>query len=70
LSDQETLVLSADFRFNGRTASYSECVRVWPDDWPSFAETPWTTIDMVRNSDRLRSVVLAEDLERLSVDEA
>jgi len=70
LSDQETLVLGADFRFNGQTARYSECVRVWPDDWPAFAETPWTKIAMALSNDRLRAVVLAEDLERLSVNEA
>jgi hypothetical protein len=69
LSENEVLILNENMIFDGMTAELPECVRVWPDDWPIFAETPWTRIEIARRVSRLHAVVLAADLHRLDHDE-
>jgi hypothetical protein len=70
ITEDATLILTENMRFDGATAPFSECVRVLPDDWPIFAEIPWTTIERARTAKRLNAVVLAADLDRLTADEA
>ncbi|MDP9120084.1 MAG: hypothetical protein M3O15_01755 [Acidobacteriota bacterium] len=70
LSSDNTLVLTEDLCFDGRTARFADCVKVWPDDWPPFAEIPWTTVELARSTPRLRALVMASDIERLLPDEA
>jgi hypothetical protein len=69
LSGDETLILNQDLCFDGSIARYSDCVKVWPDDWPAFAEIPWTTIAQARSISRLSSLVMASDMENLVTNE-
>ena len=45
--------------------SISESVRIRPDDWPSYADQAWTTIELAKSEPKLRSLVLIEDKSRL-----
>lgn len=40
-----------------------ESVRIRPDDWPSYADQAWTTIEMAKNEPKLRAIVIREDVE-------
>lgn len=40
-------------------------VRIHPDDWPGFADQPWTLLEHANESDRLRNIVIYEDWHRL-----
>jgi hypothetical protein len=70
LSSDETLILNEDLCFDGSTAPYVDCVKVWPDDWPAFAEVPWTTVALARATPRLGALVMASDMDKLVTDEA
>jgi len=43
----------------------TETLRLQPDDWPSYASTPRATQSSIRNSKRLRLLVIDDDLELL-----
>lgn len=40
----------------------SQSVRIWPDDWPPYAEQAFASIEEVASDDRLRRVVAVDDL--------
>jgi len=69
LGNNETLIIKEDLCFDGTTARYTDCVRVWPDDWPPFAEVPWTTVELAKSTSRLGALVMASDIDRLATDE-
>lgn len=46
----------------------SECVRIRPDDWPPYADQPWTTVNLASSESRLRAIVVNEDREKLNAD--
>jgi len=64
LADEEVLVLNGDLQYDGSTAPYSKGLEIHPDDWPPYASAPWTSIDRLSNSLRLRSLVSASDVEK------
>ena len=41
-------------------------VRIVPDDWPPFADQPWTTPELARDDDRLGAIVHLADRERIA----
>jgi hypothetical protein len=43
-------------------------VRIQPDDWPSFAEHAWISIERARSNHRVRATVLSIDRDRVSDD--
>lgn len=48
--------------------SSKDAVRLFPDDWPPFADLPWASIDLVLEHEPLRLIVLAPDEDRLHPD--
>jgi hypothetical protein len=46
-------------------AEVGDSVRLRPDDWPVFADEAWALADVVRESERLRGLVLPADLDKL-----
>jgi hypothetical protein len=51
-----------------RFYSIQESVRIRPDDWPAFADQPWTTLELARSEPKLSSLVLLEDRDKLQVN--
>lgn len=43
-----------------------DCIRIQPDDWPSYADPAWTTVELARKSSKLRALVVAGDRARLA----
>ena len=43
----------------------SEAVELQPDDWPLYAQSPWTSVHNVRRSPSLAALVVEEDRHRL-----
>lgn len=48
-----------------RVAEVGDSVRLRPDDWPAFADEAWALVDVVRESERLRGLVLPADRDQL-----
>jgi len=63
-----TLALNERLRFGGEAAPFRDCVRLEPDDWPAYADPPYTTIDLANADARLRTLVVSSDRERLEVE--
>jgi hypothetical protein len=55
------LTIDEDFSVDGSLHPITECVRLQPDDWPSYADQAWALRVDVRNSGRLRTLTVAED---------
>jgi hypothetical protein len=47
-------------------AAMEDAVRIRPDDWPPYADQPWTRIELALDEPRLRALVVAEDREKLN----
>jgi hypothetical protein len=41
------------------------CVRLKPEFWPGFADQPWTSIDQIKGSNKLRAIVDPNDLSKI-----
>lgn len=66
LQSDHTLVINDRTVFSiGLTAPFTECVRLELDEWPSFAEEPWTTLDLAVKSERLGSSVHRDEEGRI-----
>jgi hypothetical protein len=48
-----------------KVAEVEDSVRLRPDDWPAFAGEAWALADVVRESERLRGLVLPADQDQL-----
>lgn len=55
------LTLDEDFAVDSRLHPIAECVRLQPDDWPTYADQAWGLRVDVRDSARLKSLTVAED---------
>ena len=40
-------------------------VRLSPDDWPSYADQPWATMEKIKENPKLASLVIEEDRYRI-----
>lgn len=58
------VVLDVEYRAVSLVAA-DQAVRVQPDDWPSFADDAWMTIEQVLDNPGLEGLVLDEDRGRL-----
>lgn len=56
--------LDEDFQAFGKLVPKADAVRIWPDDWPSYALQPWTSLAMAQGS-RLSALVVETDRPRL-----
>jgi CheY-like chemotaxis protein len=64
---RRTICIDESFRPLAAPATPSEAIRIQPDDWPSYADPAWTTLELARGSAKLRALVLSEDRDRLSI---
>jgi len=46
----------------------SSSVRLMLDDWPSFADQPWTTIQAAKQHPELLAAVVEQDIDKLGAD--
>lgn len=65
--DYPLVTVNSDFRALTQFSSRSDSVRIRPDDWPSYADQPWTTTSLARTEPGLKAVVVYEDREKLEV---
>jgi len=42
-----------------------DCVRIHPDDWPTYADQAWTTKELAKSEPKLRALVIGNDRELL-----
>jgi CheY-like chemotaxis protein len=67
--DHPLVCVDTNFEPLEKFSSRTECVRVRPDDWPPFADQPWTTIELATGHPSLKAIVLSEDRGKLDVTE-
>jgi len=61
-TDQPVLVFDANGAFGG-VHSLSDCARILPDNWPSYAEEPWCLRQAARRDPALKRLVVSSDLD-------
>jgi hypothetical protein len=66
----EVVLIDENYRPLMERAEPAESVRVQPDDWPPYADAAWTTLELARNHDRLRAIVVSDDEELIEEHEA
>lgn len=67
ISDQYPVVcLDENHRPLDLAYPMDQCVRIRPDDWPSFADQAWTREELARQHNRLGSLVISADRGRVS----
>jgi hypothetical protein len=59
----QVVCIGEDYRTLPERALPHEAVRVQPDDWPPYADAAWTTVELARASDRLRAIVVPDDID-------
>jgi hypothetical protein len=69
-SNHPVVCINSNYEPLGDFGDMSECVRIQPDDWPSFADRPWVSIELAKSEPSLRAVVIADDVERLEASHA
>ena len=62
--------LDSTLAADGNILSPDKAVRVRPDQWPPFADTAWTSIQLAKDNSFLRAIVDPLDSDRLEEDEA
>ncbi len=62
---RRTVCIDESFRPLTTLARPSDAIRIQPDDWPTYADPAWTTLELARRSSKLRALVLSEDRDRL-----
>ncbi|HWO25838.1 MAG TPA: hypothetical protein VNO30_44190 [Kofleriaceae bacterium] len=60
--EQPVLTFDADGYFTG-VRGLKECVRIQPDNWPSYAEEPWCVREQARADPALKRLVVTADLD-------
>ncbi len=61
--------IDAEYRPLDSPRDIEECVEVQPDDWPPFADTPWVTRDLARESKRMRAMIVDLDPDAAAGDQ-
>jgi hypothetical protein len=64
--DHPIVCVNSDYRPLDKFAAMEDAVRIRPDDWPPYADQPWTRIDLALDEPRLRALVVGEDRGRLN----
>jgi hypothetical protein len=67
-ASEKERIICIDEKFNplDDLQSPQQVVRIQPDDWPPYADSAWTTIDLAKRHTKLRALVLAEDRDLLT----
>ncbi len=68
-SNQPVVCVDENYQTLPDTFETTQAVRIQPDDWPSYADQPWTTIQLARENPALAALVVEADWERLSLAE-
>lgn len=63
--DFPVIVLDENYRESESFVSEEDAVRIRPDYYPSYADQPWVAKALARENEKMRSLVLREDLENL-----
>ena len=63
--DHPIVCIDRDYQPLESFAAIDDAVRIRPDDWPSFADQAWTTIELARADEQLRSLVIPDDRAKL-----
>lgn len=66
--DHPIVCVNSDFRPLDQYGTAADSVRIRPDDWPSFADQPWTTVQLAKSESGLRAIVISEDRGKLNGD--
>jgi len=59
------ICLDSELKQHEYFSDLEKCVRIQPDDWPSYADGAWALIEEVRNSPELNALVYIVDQERV-----
>lgn len=62
---QPIVCVDSNYRPLHESVSIDNAVRIQPDDWPSYADEAWTTIELARNDDLLSALVIDQDRSKL-----
>lgn len=63
--DGKVVVVNEDFVCEDALIAQGEAVRIWPDDWPSFALQPWASVALAKQSKQISALVMESDRHRL-----
>jgi hypothetical protein len=63
--DRPLVCLDENYKTLEQTISFDTAIRVQPDDWPSYADAAWMSVDRVIANKALRAIVIQEDQDRL-----
>jgi hypothetical protein len=64
--DHPVVGVNSDYRPLDRFLAMRDAVRIRPDDWPSYADQPWTSIELAQSEGRLGALVVDEDRGKLN----
>jgi hypothetical protein len=67
--DHPLVAVNSNFQPLQQFTQRSEGVRIRPDDWPPYADQPWTTTELAKSEARLQAIVVSEDRGKLDADE-
>jgi hypothetical protein len=65
-ADAAIVCLGPELQPTGAVIAASNAVRVRPDQWPSFADDAWTSLELARSDAALRAIVDHLDEDRLA----
>ncbi len=63
--DHPLVCVNDNFQPLEHFSSRTDCVRIQPDDWPSYADQAWTTTVLAKSDSGLRAIVVSEDRGKL-----
>lgn len=58
--------IDEEYRVMDQFFDINSAVRLMPDDWPSYADVPWTPIEIAKANPEIRAAVLEQDQEKLA----
>jgi hypothetical protein len=62
---QPVVCVNKEQQFLNELCDVGTCVRIQPDDWPSFADPAWTSVELAMEFPYLKSLVVERDLSHL-----
>lgn len=57
--------IDADYRIIPEPIEMTKAVRLQPDGWPSYADTPWLALDLISGEPELANLMVIDDREDL-----
>ncbi len=65
---QPTVCLDEEYRPLKHFCDIDKAVRIQPEDWPTYADQAWTSIDLARENSSLGALVVGQDKSRLTAE--